>query len=74
MSNNKPEVGTIGRTDLTIENEEELRDFYSCESVFSCINLGGKILEEPKNYGEIGKCGVVQDPAGAAYALFEPKE
>ena len=29
MSNSKPEVGTIGWTDLTISNAEEIRNFYS---------------------------------------------
>lgn len=29
MSNSKPEVGTIGWTDLTVNNAVEIRDFYS---------------------------------------------
>lgn len=128
MSNNEPEVGTIGWTDLTISNAEEIRDFYSkvvgwkpqplsmgqyddyvmntpetetsiagiChargvnaelpaqwliyitvenidESIASCKKLGGKILVESKNYGGMGMYCVIQDPAGAVCALFEPK-
>ena len=128
MSNNKQEVGTIGWTDLTIPNAEEVRDFYSkvvgwkpqplsmgqyddyvmntpeteisiagvChargvnsdlppqwliyitvanidESVAKCKTHGGKILVEPKNYGGMGTFCVIQDPAGAVCALFEPK-
>jgi uncharacterized protein len=129
MSNGKPEVGTIGWTDLTIANAEEIRDFYNkvvgwkpqplsmgqyddyvmnspetetsvagvChargtnaglpaqwliyitvanidESTAACEKLGGKILAEPKNYGDMGRYCVIQDPAGAVCALFEPKE
>lgn len=128
MSNNNPEVGTIGWTDLTISNAEEIRDFYSkvvgwkpqhlsmgqyddyimntpvtetsiagvChargvnaelpaqwliyitvanidDSIALCKKLGGKILVESKNYGGMGKYCVIQDPAGAVCALFEPK-
>ena len=128
MSNNKPEVGTIGWTDLTIADAEKVRDFYSkvvgwksqhlsmgqyddyvmntpdtetsvagiCharginaelpsqwliyitvanidDSVASCKKLGGKILAEPKNYAGMGTYCVIQDPAGAVCALFQPK-
>ncbi len=129
MSNIKQEVGTIGWTDLTIANAEEVRDFYSkvigwkpealsmgeyddfvmstpetktavagvChssgsnagipqqwliyitvenidESISSCTKLGGKIITDPKNYAGMGRYCVIQDPAGAVCALFEPKE
>ncbi|MEW6701580.1 MAG: VOC family protein [Bacteroidota bacterium] len=128
MSNNKPEIGTIGWTDLTIPDAEKARDFYSkvvgwrpqplsmeqyddyvmntpetetsvagiChargvnselppqwliyitvanigESISACKTYGGKILVEPKNYSDIGTYCVIQDPAGAVCALFEPK-
>ena len=128
MSNSKPEVGTIGWTDLTISNAEEIRNFYSrvvgwkpqplsmgqyddyvmntpetetsiagvCharggnaglppqwliyitvanvdESIATCKSLGGKILAEAKNYSDMGRYCVIQDPAGAVCALFEPK-
>lgn len=128
MSNSKPEVGTIGWTDLTISNAEEIRDFYGrvvgwkpqplsmgqyddyvmntpetetsiagiCharggnaglppqwliyitvanidESIAICKSMGGKILAEAKNYSDMGRYCVIQDPAGAVCALFEPK-
>lgn len=128
MSNDKPEVGTIGWTDLTIPNAEKVCDFYSkvvgwkprplsmgqyddyvmntpetetsvagvChargvnselppqwliyitvanidESISACKTYGGKVLVEPKNYGGIGTYCVIQDPADAVCALFEPK-
>jgi predicted enzyme related to lactoylglutathione lyase len=129
MSNSKPESGTIGWTDLTVSNAEQIRDFYSkvtgwkprqlsmgqysdyvmntpdsetsvagiChargvnaalppqwliyitvsdinESVLKCRTLGGKIIAEPRNYGGMGTYCVIEDPAGAVCALFEPKE
>jgi predicted enzyme related to lactoylglutathione lyase len=129
MSNNKPEVGTIGWTDLTISNAEDIRDFYSkvvgwkpqplsmgqyddfvmntpetktavagvCHalggnaclppqwliyitvadidaSIASCKKLGGKILVESKNYADMGRYCVIQDPSGAVCALFESKK
>ncbi len=128
MYNEKPEVGTIGWTDLTVSNAEKIRDFYSkvtgwrpmpismgqyddyvmntpetqtsvagiChargenenlpaqwlvyitveninESVKKCKSLGGKIITEPKNYGDVGLFCVIEDPAGAVCALFEAK-
>jgi predicted enzyme related to lactoylglutathione lyase len=128
MSNNKPEVGTIGWTDLTITKAEAVRDFYSkvvgwkpqplsmgqyddyvmntpdtetsiagiChargfnselpaqwliyitvanidDSIASCKKLGGTILVESKNYAGMGMYCVIQDPAGAVCALFQPK-
>ncbi|MFA7227746.1 MAG: VOC family protein [Melioribacteraceae bacterium] len=129
MSDSKPEPGTIGWTDLTVQNADEIRDFYSkvtgwkpkplsmgqyndyvmntpqtetsvagichargvnaslppqwliyitvadiMESVSRCNALGGKVLAEPKNYGGMGRYCVIEDPAGAVCALFEPKE
>ncbi|MEW6654706.1 MAG: VOC family protein [Bacteroidota bacterium] len=41
-------------------------------SIASCIKLGGKILAEPKSYAGMGRYCVIQDPAGAVSALFEP--
>ena len=127
MSNNNPETGTIGWTDLTISNAEEIRDFYSkvvgwkpkplsmgkyddyvmntpetetsvagvCHargtnanlppqwliyitvadinrSIELCKANGGKILAESKSYGGMGLFCVIQDPAGAVCALFQP--
>lgn len=42
------------------------------ESISSCKNLGGKLITGPKNYAGLGKYCVIQDPAGAVCALFEP--
>jgi uncharacterized protein len=41
------------------------------ESSKKCIELGGKILVEPKDMGSYGRFCVIQDPAGAAAALFQ---
>ena len=43
------------------------------ESITSCQKLGGKILTDSKNYGDLGYYCVIQDPAGAVCALFQPK-
>ena len=42
------------------------------ESLEACIKLGGKIIIEPKEMPGNGKYSVIQDPAGAVCALFEP--
>ncbi|MDZ7765688.1 MAG: VOC family protein [Melioribacteraceae bacterium] len=120
-------VGSIGWADLTIDNAEEVKEFYAkvvgwkpapvsmgdyedfsmlspdgkiphagiChnrgankglpsqwliyinvtdikKSVSVCKELGGKVLFEPKQMGEFGKYSVIQDPAGAFCALFQP--
>ena len=125
---NKKKVGEITWFDLTVENAEEIKDFYSkvigwssdpvqmggyndfnmikpgdnqtaagiCharggnaslpaqwliyinvadieESAKNCTSLGGKMLSEPKNMQGYGKYCVIQDPAGAVCALFEPE-
>lgn len=41
-------------------------------SISSCQKLGGKLITGPRNYGGMGKYCVIQDPAGAVCALFEP--
>lgn len=51
---------------ITVENIDE--------SIQSCTKLGGKVISEPKNYASMGRYCVIQDPAGAVCALFEPKE
>lgn len=43
------------------------------QSLKICKNLGGKVLFEPKQMGDYGRYAVIQDPAGAFVALFEPK-
>ena len=123
----KKEVGTITWIDLTVENAEEIKNFYSrvvgwksepfdmggyhdftmnpphsgnpaagiChakgtntglppqwliyitvdnvdKSAKQCVELGGKLIVEPKNMGEHSRFCVIEDPAGAVTALFEP--
>ena len=123
----KPQVGTIGWTDLTVPDAERVRDFYSAvagwkfepvdmggysdfnmtlpsddkavagichkrgpnaglppqwliyitvedvdASAARCVELGGKVLIEPKGMGGYGRFCVIQDPAGAVAALFQP--
>ena len=51
---------------ITVENIDE--------SIQSCMELGGKVISGPKNYAGMGRYCVIQDPAGAVCALFEPKE
>jgi uncharacterized protein len=40
------------------------------KSLDSCVSLGGKIIDGPKNFGS-QQFAVIQDPAGAYVALFE---
>ena len=125
--NNKKNVGEITWFDLTVENAEEIKDFYSSvvgwksdpvemsgyndfnmnkpgdnqtvtgichakggnanlpaqwliyitvsdveESAKNCRALGGKIISEPKEMQGYGRYCIIQDPAGAVCALFEP--
>jgi predicted enzyme related to lactoylglutathione lyase len=128
MSNKeKPGVGSITWSDLTVPNAEEVKDFYSkvigwksvpvsmgsyndfnmnapdsgetkagiChkrggnaelpsqwmiyitvtsadESAKLCKENGGKVLVGPKEMSGYGKYCVIEDPAGAICALFEP--
>jgi predicted enzyme related to lactoylglutathione lyase len=41
------------------------------QSIAACERLGGKIIAPPRNYGEQGRYCVVQDPTGAAFALYQ---
>jgi len=43
------------------------------KSAESCIQLGGKVIVEPKNMPGYGRFCVIQDPAGAVCALFKPE-
>lgn len=43
------------------------------KSIEECNNNGGKVIIDIKNYGDMGKYCVIEDPAGAVCALFEPK-
>lgn len=43
------------------------------ESMQTCEELGGKVVAGPKGMGDTGRYCVIQDPAGAVAALFEPK-
>ena len=125
--NNQTEIGSITWTDLTVNNAEEIKEFYSkvvgwkteafdmegyndfnmnapesgktiagiCHarggnenlpsqwliyitvknvdaSAELCKKSGGKILVGPKAMGNYGRFCVIEDPAGAVAALFEP--
>ena len=125
----KPEIGSIGWIDLTVENAEEVRDFYAAVAGWKpeavdmgeysdfnmtapgsgkpmagvcharggnadlpphwmiyitvedadiaaarCVELGGKVIIGPKDMAGHGRYCVVEDPAGAASALFAPEE
>jgi predicted enzyme related to lactoylglutathione lyase len=128
MSNSsKPEIGSITWFDLTVENAEEVKEFYSkvvgwkpanvpmgnyndfnmnspesektnagiChkrsgnaqlpsqwliyitvknvnESTKLCKEKGGKVLVSPYEMSGYGRFCVIEDPAGAVCALFEP--
>ncbi len=124
----KPEVGAIGWADLTVENAEQVRDFYRevvgwkvtelsmgdyndycmnapaggktvagvCHargtnadlppqwliyltvadlerSMARCRELGGKVIAGPKGAAGQERYCVIQDPAGAVAALYQPK-
>ena len=49
---------------ITVENVDK--------SAAQCLELGGKVLVDPKGMGSHGRYCVIQDPAGAVAALFEP--
>lgn len=44
------------------------------KSVARCTELGGKIIVASKNMGSMGRYCVIEDPAGAVSALFEPAD
>ena len=50
---------------ITVENVDE--------SAKQCVELGGKIMMEPKDMSGYGRYCIIQDPAGAVAALFAPK-
>ena len=41
-------------------------------SAAQCLALGGQVLVGPKSMGGYGRYCVIQDPAGAVAALFQP--
>ena len=41
-------------------------------SLRACLERGGKLLRPAHDMGAMGRYCVIQDPAGAACALFEP--
>ena len=42
-------------------------------SIERCVALGGSVKIQPKQMGGSGRYCVIEDPAGAVAALFEPK-
>lgn len=130
MNKEKPnEIGSIIWVDLTVDQAQDLRDFYSevvgwesdpvdmggyddfnmlspgggaaragiCfrrgmnadlppswlvyitvadleASIRRCEELGGSLVSGPKGEAETGRYCVIQDPAGAVAALFQPGE
>lgn len=42
-------------------------------SVERCLALGGSVRVQPKQMGASGRYCIIEDPAGAVAALFEPK-
>ena len=43
-------------------------------SLTECAERGGKVIMQPKSYGGQGRYCVIQDPSGAAVALFQKAE
>jgi predicted enzyme related to lactoylglutathione lyase len=43
------------------------------KSLASCSEHGGSIVFGPKKYGDQGAWCAVRDPAGAVFALFQPR-
>lgn len=41
-------------------------------SVARCQEHGGAVILPPREYGGAGRYAVLRDPAGAAFAVFEP--
>ena len=125
----KPEIGSIGWIDLTVEDAPRIPDFYQAvvgwkiepvdmddysdfnlstpesgtapagvchargsnaslpvrwmiyvtvadvdDSADRCQELGGRLLVWPKSVGGHGRDCVIQDPAGAVCALFQPAD
>ncbi|AFH50401.1 Lactoylglutathione lyase-like protein [Ignavibacterium album JCM 16511] len=50
---------------ITVENVDT--------SAQTCLELGGRVLIEPKTISNYGRFCVIQDPAGAVCALFKPE-
>ncbi|BDQ03017.1 VOC family protein [Ignavibacterium sp.] len=50
---------------ITVENVDT--------SAQTCLELGGRVLVEPKTILNYGRFCVIQDPAGAVCALFKPE-
>ena len=43
------------------------------ESMDKCIEMGGKVICDSRQMGAHGRMCVIEDPAGAVAALFEPR-
>ena len=44
------------------------------ESIARCSRLGGKLRRAVESMGNMGRFCVIEDPAGAVCALFEPSK
>lgn len=44
------------------------------QRVAKCVELGGQVIAATKDMGSAGRYCVIEDPAGAVAALFEPAE
>jgi len=42
------------------------------ESLRQCVERGGKVRVPPKTFGQQGRYSIIEDPAGAVAALFQP--
>lgn len=49
---------------ITVENLEH--------SIHRCTEFGGRVIAGPRSFGPQGRSCVIQDPAGAVAALWEP--
>lgn len=65
-------VGSVLWRDLTVENAEQIRDFYQQVVGWQAQgeDMGGYELDGPREMGN-GRFCVIGDPAGAVCALFQ---
>lgn len=75
-STGKPAAGICHKKGMNSELPSQWLIYITVDNINKraekCWALGGKILVPPKTMGNYGKYCVIQDPAGAVCALFEP--